>query len=269
MNNLVNYNYNFMGEILPFKNCKLAKAYANGVVANVTTDLYTCPVGKKAFIVSGIISQNNDSVQATGGILSIKNSGNYYVHVTNLNEALANERTVRGFNSTIYLNENEGLAITINQSVNCWFQVYEFDKSTNIKINRVLSFVSGNNTIYTCPANTIAIPVTIGSVNTVGNSNLPAGVLSSFCNTPAGYANGGALSVSASISTVPSGQAAANWISMPSTTVNANTSRNPWQTNSSSFSGTAILTAGDSIVVNVNSTQAGQHAWAYYYEIPA
>lgn len=269
MNNLVNYNYNFMGEILPFKNCKLAKAYANGVVANVTTDLYTCPVAKKAFIVSGIISQNNDSVQATGGILSIKNSGNYYVHVTNLNEALAASRTVRGFNSTIYLDENEGLAITINQTVNCWFQVYEFDKSTNIKISRVLSFVNGNNTIYTCPANTIAIPATIGSPNNVGNSNLPAGVLSSFCNTPVGYANGGALSVTASISTVPSGQAAANWISQPSSTFATNTTRGPWQTNSFSYSGTAILTAGDSIVVNVNSTQSGQHAWAYFYEIPA
>lgn len=265
INNLVNYNYNFLGGIFPFKNCKLAKAFGNAIPANTTTDLYTCPSGKKAFILSGMILQGNDAVQATNGKLYIKNNGNYYLHVSNLNEASISSRTVRGFNSSIYLDENESLAININQIVNCWFQVYEFDKSTNIKINRILNFSSGNNTLYTCPANTIAIPATIGLTNIYGSNATPS-FQTLLCNTP-GYSNGGVSSVTTVFYTVPTGETASNWPSCVSNTYTSGSSTIPYGT-FGVVPGTMFLTAGDSIVINTNSNQAGQHAWYYCFEVP-
>lgn len=258
INNLINYNYNFLGSILPFKNATCAKASVNAVPAGVTTDVYTCPAGKKAFVASGYM-YNGSGVQITNGKIYTKVSGNYYLTVANMQNATAATRPIRNFNTNIYLDENEGFAVNLSQISNVWFLVYEFDKTTPITIARITTFINGDNTIYTCPANKIAIPQYIAQFN-FGRFINPL-----VCGVPS-YSNEGVVSVTINFRTVPTGQSIALWPGQ-NNSVATGSAVFPFGNISLSPAG-SILTPGDRLIINTNSNQAGQHAWAYLYEIP-
>lgn len=256
MTNLLNNNYNFTGSLYNFKNIKLKKVYSLNTAGTTDVDLYTTPANKQAVILGWTGYNNTFSTS----LIKIKISGTYYTI----------RRLTDTFNALICLDAGQTLAVNMSAAgANLWFVLYEFDSTTTLSINYTTSFINGNNTLYTCPSNTIAVPLTFVNTNGSASGFLSNRMFPSINSPACGIWNssGGAISYTSYVVTSGGSPAVTNDFSA-STSLNTNNGSYPFWSQTNPTTVSSHLTAGESIVIASNSANAGQFGWVYALQIP-
>lgn len=231
---------------------KFVSTYGNTFTLNATADVYTCPTGKRALIMPFYGANNAGTPTSATMQAKIKVSGNYY----NISAATtASQSSVfNPPNPPIILEAGESISVTNTTSNNASFGwgVLEYDSTAQMKTAKILSVVNGNNTVYTCPANTNAFIL-----------DLNAQISSIF--------NGGALYYS----NASGGSVTRQWYFVNSggspgvgNSTSAATSISNSQVDSAGVTG-GTLGPGDFISINTNSATATQMAWINVLEVPA
>jgi len=218
-------------------------------IATGTTDLYTVPAGKRA--VMGYSLLHNAS--GVGNIVwnyAIKVSGTSYR--INSNTTTANAATSTAVIPNIILEAGEIFQITTatNSGANFWCKIFTFDANFPLYSPKIFNPASGDNTLYTCPADTKAVITTAN-----GNENIASTGLMSALNN-----SGGALNFSTYV--VPSGGSTGttnrifNAIAIGDLTSNI------------AFTTNAILNAGDFLVFNLSGAGgANSICWTNVFEL--
>lgn len=232
------------GSGIPIPSAKVAS------VRGITTgagefDLYTVPAGHRACLTSAFSGMNNNAATATI-YFSIKHSGAYQ-RITSSSSPVAGAN-VNLSGGPVLLEAGDAFAVNCTHSdVLLVSRATVFPDSCALKSANIFSIANGDNTLYTCPSGKIAIPCT-----SLGNINNGTVVVSN--------ASGG--SVTYKTHAVLSGGSAGVTNQLASSTVSNNST--------SSFSQAyALLTAGDSIVLNSSSGAGTQSAYFTYWELPA
>lgn len=229
----------------PLVNYAFVEAYGNNL-ASGTTDVYTVPTGKKALIIG--ISLHNQTGSTITYSFSAKISETYYR--LSSNQSIASGTGQSSYNDicSTCLNAGESLAITTDVAgLNLFVKILEFNSSAPIYTTRLLTLDAGNNTLYTCPSGKMAWLLASGG----GMSFLNYGTFYWYNST--------ASAVNYTWYVVPNGQS-------PSTS-NRIYGQASLSANSRSVINAYInLNAGDSIVLNVGTANAG-HAWVSYIEL--
>jgi hypothetical protein len=226
-----------------------ARTFSTAVGSN---DLYTVPAGRKAFV------QDYWVTNSTGGTIAhypqLKISGTYYTLGRSQNEAAAGIGHNYGMNGTnsipIILNAGETYAVNADTiGLTVWVSIVEFDSTSSLYRTELTSWVNGNNTLFTMPA----------------NSNVCFGVPAFNASNNPTNATTGLAYFNASGSTVTlSGVWIVPTAGSPSTANQIGGSNSV--TNGSIFCKffPGNLTSGDTIVLNSNSSTTGQFAWINY-----
>lgn len=216
------------------------------------TDLYTCPTGKRAFVM-GPVFYNNSAGSITW-FPEIKVAGSYY--------RLANNSTTGTGGTTFTVILGNGFILEAGEilAINCattaggviHFPIIEFDASASLKTAKVLggSLINGDNTIYTCPAGKSALPLGTLVGHTNGGSN-PATVFF--------VADGTNRNVKFNMVASGGSPTGANQVSATAT-VTAN------QRGSAGFL-QSTLGAGDFVNMNLDVAAASQIVWFNVLEI--
>lgn len=225
-------------------------AYKHGLttaLATGDTDFYTCPAGKRAILLAARLSGTPAAGSVTG-FLELHVASTFYRISSNLTVT-----TAQNFNfvvNIIILDATDKLAVNIATSTGAsiFWSVIEFDATAPIFTKRLIGPATGDNTLYTCPAGKSALLLPLSS--NPGNSQGGMGLLSDAGGSRnwKGFA-------------VPNGGASGTANQMfPTAAVAASVSNNQ--------SLVASLTAGDFIVVNVDTGAATQLAWINVVESP-
>lgn len=249
-NNLLNNNYNLLGSLPPLKGAKLVKGYTRIVTSGDINQVYSCPAGKKALIFR---------VSASG---TSTNSFTMYIGISSVNYRLNSY----GFQNPIpnfFIDSGQTFSISVNTNgINCWCNILEFDSTVPISINYLTSFINGNNTLYTCPANKVSLPLTFCS-------NASFFKLPNYTYPGCGVTNNTAGTITLISYVVPNGGSpgATNQYSQ-SGGLSTLSSTDPFSSVNVIISA-PILTAGESIVVNCNTASSDILGYVYCYEVPA
>lgn len=233
------------GTMLP--NLVFRSIYKN-VTATGNTDLYTCPVGKRA-IACEITVFNNSGGGITTFFTTVKIGGVYY-QTTSAGSIAGNN--LQGSKSSHYILEaGETIAVNVtSQPCNAWGGVFEFDNTSNLKSSKLTTFAIGDNTVYTVPGGK--------SAYVFPNTFLPcSGTAGTFSY---GNLSGGNRAITFNL--VPSGgtPGATNAIAINAAVASPNTSFNPTITGLS-------MAAGDFFSVNTDAATAAQFAFVTVVEI--
>ena len=238
-----NFSFGFpSGCNLP--NVKFISAYKN-VTGTGNTDLYTVPAGRRAFF-SNIYVYNTGSTSTISP--QIKIAGSYYILGTSA--SLNSGTPAQKAPTSLYVAEaGESLAIASSaQPINVWAGVVEFDNSSALMSSKIMTFINGDNTVYTVSAGKTAL--------------LPGFIADQTGTSMLGYINtsGGTRAIKWNI--VPSGGS-------PGTT---NLSGTASVTNNTISSGMAVLSpltmnSGDFISINSDANTSGQLAWVTTVEM--
>ena len=211
-------------------------------------DLYTCPSGKRAYVV--VAFGYNTSAGSITIQPEIKVSGTYYRIG---NDVTLTTLTGGGItNPEIVLEAGEIFAVnlTTTNGLNIWVRIIEFDNTSGFKTAKILALANGNNTLYTCPASTIAKMMTTYTNEATGTGAIK-------------YMNASGASRNITNNVVPSGGSVATGNQAGPLQAGAN------NTFLSVIAPPVPLAAGDFINVNTNNGTAGQVSWVNVMEIPA
>jgi len=217
-------------------------------LASGNNDLYTVPAGKKAVVLEPHRLYNN-----TGGSVSsysqIKISGTYYRLGLAISQG-ANSGGNVTFNNSIVLNAGESYSINTGSTGQSVFvSIVEFSDAVPVKRIGSFALASGDNTIYTVPANKKAALITFSS------PGLNAGASTRMVNTSGG-------SVTYTPYSIESGQAkAAKYQNEAAAAVGNNAQ--------STISFSPQLSDGDYLLINSTSGTAGQTIFGTVIEIDA
>jgi hypothetical protein len=229
-------------------------SYPRAIGANLAagdSDLYTVPVGKKAFVFG-----RGTAFNTTGTSIiffsQIKVSGTYY-RISN-NVTAAGGGATANFPIAMVLNAGETLSVnTDNSGLNYGYTVMEFDSSNSLSTSRVLTLAGGHDVVYTVP---------VGKTALLMNAVLGSPAAYSIAGGPStiGLVNDSGGSVTLTVYNVPSGGTpdSTNQFT-PSTAVADNTINQPTIASS--------MNAGDFINVHSSSGATTQSAFVTYYEI--
>jgi len=227
--------------LLPlFNNASEVAVYQTGLAAT-DNDLYTCPASKRCFPL--IITQFNGNAASANIFYEVKISG-VYQQVT----STATVTTLAVANPTYgyILNAGEILAVNSTQTaLNVWIRMIVFDDTTAISSHKITSFINGDNTVYTCPANK-----TCAILNGVGQSTTNGTVF---------YWNGTGSNRAVSYNCVPAAGS-------PSTANRFSTNVGITTTTLQSIPGAQVMTAGQFISINIDSNSASQFVWVNSWE---
>lgn len=243
INNACNFLlYNNAGIPL-FKNPKFKKVALNISATSGNIDLYTVPAGKNIFILQ-IFSYLTASTSLN---LSVKSSGNYY-KLGNASTFTTNF-TATGYQSFFLIKTGETAAVNALTAAtgNITLSFIEFDNDSSLKRYELFSLVNGNNTVYTCPTGYQAYPCSF--IQPINNQI--------STNSRVNYYNGTGAGRTISIYYVPNG-------SSPGSTNLTFSGSIGNGTNSLSAVNTFCfpnLQAGDSYVINTDSSASTQVAW--------
>lgn len=233
--------------LIPLTGMKYVRAFVpNAGSGNV--DVYTAPAGKRAMINA------HGAYNTTGSSISfypaIKVSGTYYKLRTALG-CLANSPNQVATAVCFILEPGETFAInTTGTGLNLHARVVEYDNTVPLYMAKKLSsWSSGDNTIYTVPANTMA--VLVDGVGAVQQNT-----------TSLNYYNSSGGSVTIAWYSVASGQSVGSTYQVGSSTSIANDAV-------SNVVVSHTLSAGDFISLNVNSASNTQVAWVVVAEVAA
>jgi hypothetical protein len=226
-------------------------------------DLYTVPANRKALIVDLYFNDNNSSCNQV--LSQVKISGSYFAYdfVTSVPGDTSTWNT--DFNAPMLFLAGESLAIVRPGTGNgCRFMAHliEFDASSPINRVLVTSFAVGNNTVFTAPSSSIEF---YGMPSNSGSSLLVTGVGGGGSNQNGinWYYNntGGARTVQMYM--VPSGAVADNGYQM------FGLGGGGAQTVSDKLAAFGLnygMQAGDTVIVNTDSSAAGQLFAATYIQ---
>jgi hypothetical protein len=233
---------------------KFGDGFGFGLAANATADLYTAPAGKRAIIYPCYGANCSATPAGLTFQSKLKSGGNYYsISISSTNSM---NQLLLAQSSPIILEPGESASVNIaagSTTSNTYGNpILEFDSNIPLKTAKLLTVINGNNTLYTCPANTKAF---ILDVNCAVASN--NGLAQLF------YSN-------ASGSAVTRQWFLVNSAGSPGTT-NSTSAALSVANGNIDVAGTtsACLNAGDSIVINTSSATATQMAWVNIMECPA
>jgi len=241
-----------MGTIgLPVTNLKVIST-ANVInLPSGTTDLYTCPTGKKALVVETTFTN------PTGNAFTVQCFAQYKVNgVYTTFDFVSNAPAPGTIGSTsllvpMLLNAGESFAVNANNTgLSLWSYILEFDSSANINVARLGTFSSGDNTLFINPSNGLQL---MANVEGVAAGSPLKGTIYYFNNT--------GISRTIGMNLVPAGG---------STNVN-NQIRSGTSVTSPSMLITTYyggLKQNDFININTDSNAAGQHAFVVYQSLP-
>jgi len=227
------------GGQIPLSGLEFKRAFA-GNLSNGTTDIYTAPALKRAYIRS--FQAFNSTVGSIVVSVSLKSSGTYY--------RLTNNQTVTTLNNTalipgIVLEPGESVAVVTDATgLNAWFRIEEYDSSVPLYSPRLISVASGDNTLYTVPPSKSAI-VLGGSTSTSGVGTVFASNATAGTRTYKYYV-------------VSSGGVTGTNNQITGATVLTNT-----VATAQSF---GTMATGDFIVYNTDAATAGQVVWTVVIE---
>lgn len=199
-------------------------------LASGTTDIYTAPAGKRVALLYTRICNPSTNSSNVAKQIKIKVSGNYF----NMDQ---NATVNIGSNSTptdpaIILEPGESISVTTGASgLNMYTNAIQFDTTSPYKMGKVLGLSNGNNTIYTVPSGKTAQPVR-----------------GYFYN-----GSGGTRTLNVYIVPNASSPATGNILVTNFSALNGNVF--------TVFTNAENLGAGDSLVVNTDSGNAGQNFW--------
>lgn len=233
-NKVNNYLLSLPGGIC-LQNVKYPRANVNNSVSG-NNDAYTVPANRRAIVLTSSMRSGSGSTATI--VQNWKISGTYYN--TNFSAISLLTGTYLGDVSDggFIMEAAESISFNSNQTaINLFAQIIEFDTTVALKTNKTLGATNGDQTIYTCPAGKKAAIMT-GNGQILGMTN--SGFLISN--------NSGGTIVS-NIYLVPSG--------------GSKGANNLYRGSISTTTGTAtritcgaILSAGDFIVWNCNTTNA-------------
>jgi hypothetical protein len=214
------------------------KTWHAQALSNGDTDIYMVPSGRRLLVLQFVVHNT------TGGSLNVyqelKASGTYYRLAGNT-AVSANSQGSALVGTYIY---EAGEILAANASgagLNAFISAVEFDDTSALKSARLVSFAASDNTLYTASGvtafilNQTALTFGVGAVIVVNGT-------------------GGAITYSVKVT--PSGGAAT--VINPGGSIAAAARSN--------FTGPTCLSTGDALVVNSNSTNAGQIAWVTLIE---
>lgn len=191
-------------------------------------------------ILNGVYSNRNASTNTV--IINWKTGGVYYKLTTSASFTVAtNTATTNTVQGSIILEAGESLSVNTSLvGLNASSSIIEFDSTSNVRMVRATSIVSGDNTIYTCPAGKSALIVPYGGEPFY-----------------AGGATSGSLSIVSSSGLTPN----LTWYMIPNggSKGNNNIIKLLTATNASFrnyVSYFSQMNAGDSIVMNTSATLA-------------
>lgn len=217
-----------------------------GNVGNGNIDLYTVPAGRRATYQghTSMMQTNTASVY-----VYLKTNNAFYRFVGN---SLANPNS--SINGTSYIfeaGETFGVSVIsgLSTGVNFNARMFEFGTDVNIKSVKLLTFNSGNNTVYTCPTTSMAYLLDRTSGTFQGANNITLY-----------FSNGGSGSVLYTWYIVKSGNPVGIDFIFSTTNNNVNTNAVATEVSASCLSG------GDYISIFTNTNQLRQFAWVNLVE---
>lgn len=247
VNSINNYGFNFpVGMNLSGLNYPLAFSAGN-VSGSGDVDIYTCPTGKRA-LCFGIIGFNTAGTSTTCQA-EIYVSGTYYK--LDVTQSFATTANIGFFlNFPIILEAGERLSVNATQAGMTLFgTVIEFDNTCGMKTSKVVSLSSGDNIIYTVPANKTAFVLDrSGSLNLQGTRSY------GYYNNSGGTRTLNSFIVNSGGSTGSTNKIQNNVSSTTSTLLN----------NNLTF---CSMNAGDFFVVNTDASTATQTCWINVLEV--
>lgn len=254
-NNVINNLIYGCGGALGLSGVKYPSGFGFGNPANATTDLYTAPAGKRAIVFAAYGANGSATPAGMTYQPKLKSGGNYY-NLQTTGTSNQNQLLLGGINNPIILEPGESAAVNFaagsTTSNTYGFPILEFDSNIPLKTAKLLSFSSGNNTLYTCPANTKAF-ILDSSMGMANQTNI--GLFYYF------NASGG--SITRQWYVVNSGGSPGTSNSCSAST---SVSNNVMDTGGA---GCTCLNAGDYIAINVSAATATQFAWVNIMEVPA
>lgn len=225
--------------VLPITGVKYVNGFIRELSGNLR-DVYTCPAGKRAFVMGYVFYSQGGTTATT---IEIKVGASYFKLW--LNSLSAGARSVNNIEPAIILEAGETIAIDANEvtGFNGWLKIVEFDSANDIVVKtvKVTSFSVGDNLIYTTPAEKSAI--LLG-----GTLELNARSESLF------YFNDSGAARSIGWFVVPNGGSPVSTYRVGGNVSVANLTR-------SATTFPAALSAGDSVYINVDAATAKQIAW--------
>ncbi len=253
-NNVLNNLIYGCGGAINLSGTKFPTGFGFGIAANSTADLYTAPTGKRAAVYPSYGANGSATPAGMTYQPKIKVSGTYYnigiSSTSNMSQLLM------ASNLPIILEPGESASVNFaagsTTSNTYGFPIVEFDSNMPFKTAKLTTLASGNNTLYTCPANTRAIilDTTLG----IGNGTSPGQLY--YVNN-----SGGAITRQWYIVNSAGSPGTTN-----STSLSASISNGSIDTAGNACS---CLNAGDTIVINVSAATATQFAWVNIMEVPA
>jgi hypothetical protein len=236
---------------LPVTNLKVISTANIINLPSGTTDLYTCPVGRKAIVLETTFTN------PTGSGVTIQCFAQYKVNgVYTTYDFVSNAPAPGTIGSTsllvpMLLNAGETFAVNANNTgLSLWSYIVEFDNTANIAVAKLATFSSGDNTLFTVPSNGLYL---ISNLEAVGAGSPLKGTIY--------YFNNSGVNRTVGINLVPAGG---------STNVN-NQIRSGTSVSSPSMLVTTFyggLKQNDFININTDSNAAGQHAFIIYQLLP-
>lgn len=142
----------------------IATALATG-----DTDLYTCPANKRA-LVAAVRGVGLNAAGTTTIFAELKSGGAYYRIGNNATNTTAQTSATLIIGGFIILEAGESLAINVatNTGSSAFWSVVEFDSTSTVKSKKILGPATGDNTGYTVPALTSAVPLSTSVSGGVG-----------------------------------------------------------------------------------------------------
>jgi hypothetical protein len=211
-------------------------------VANGTTDFYTCPAGKRASLMVGILF--NSTAGAISWRLNAKINGTYYPF-TALSSSGAG--TSLGTTTSFTLEAGESFAIeTTAVGTTFWVRIAEYDNNSPYRTVRVPGIAAGDNLLVTCKTGKIMVnhpALFAGAISGGGVASIytKVGVTINAYSTTSG-----SLVADATSQTTASVAAAANAVA--------------------AISVSPILAAGESLILNSSGADAAGMLVANYSE---
>lgn len=212
-------------------------------------DIYVVPTDRSALITGSRIW--NDSGGSVTAFAELKHSGTYYRisnSATIANGAGSSAVTIAGGGIIISAGDSFAINAATTAGANALYSIIEFADQSQLKSSFLFGTSSGDNTLYTVPADKTAMPIPF-SVTIGGQSSVfafGAGAVGTGNIVPKISQSGG----SPIVTLATSGGASANVAG-------------------SSVHNSLSLEAGDSVILNITTGDTAQIAWGVFLELDA